>query len=89
MIKTLNDLIGNDGYQRMQADPVIFIKAFETLTPWDYQIDTLRMAVECELNGRYKYRRVVISWPRQNAKSTLAPGSHCTGCTVGSVNRRS
>jgi hypothetical protein len=71
----LSDSVGAKAFERMRADPVLFIKAFETLSPWPYQERILRQATErSQLRDaiKYKYRRVVISLPRQNAKSTLS-----------------
>jgi hypothetical protein len=71
--KTLSDALGELTFALMRADPVLFIKAFESLVPWDYQETILRQATERATSGdRYRYRRVIISLPRQNAKSTLS-----------------
>lgn len=68
----LSDSIGQAAYKRMQVDPVLFIEAFETLKPWVYQQEMVRDALEHKHGGHYKYRRVIISLPRQNAKSTMS-----------------
>jgi phage terminase large subunit-like protein len=70
--KTIAEAIGKEKYHRMQADPVLFIKAFETLSPWYYQMDIMRHVLKRKPDGKFTYRRVVISLPRQNAKSTLS-----------------
>lgn len=70
--KTISNVIGKVGFERMKADPVLFIRAFETLKPWDFQVDIMSQAVERKPDGKYKWRRVVISMPRQNTKSTLS-----------------
>ena len=66
---------------------MLFVKAFETLVPWEYQERMLHQALEripatvasmqgnsmiTMPRGKYRYRRVIISLPRQNAKSTLS-----------------
>lgn len=70
--KTIAEAIGKEKYERMQSDPVLFIKAFETLQPWNYQMDILRQALLRKLDGKFTYRRVIISYPRQNAKTTIS-----------------
>lgn len=70
--KTIADALGKEKYQRMQADPVLFVKSFETLKPWGYQVDSLRRALSVKPDGKFTYRRVIISLPRQNAKSTMS-----------------
>jgi len=70
--KKLSDAIGEAVFRRMQADPVLFVKSFETLTPWLYQEVDLRMALERKADGKFKHRIVVISKPRQNAKTTMS-----------------
>jgi hypothetical protein len=68
--KLLSDAVGEAAFKRMQADPVLFVKSFETLTPWPYQEVDLRMALECKPDGKFAHRIVVISKPRQNSKTT-------------------
>jgi phage terminase large subunit-like protein len=70
--KTLSDAVGSVAFERMRDDCVLFIKAFESRVPWPYQERMLRQALERKPDGKYQYRRVVISLPRQNAKSTLS-----------------
>jgi phage terminase large subunit-like protein len=70
--KTLSDAIGEARYKRMQQDPCLFVRAFETLTPWQYQEDYLRTALERKPDGKFKNRIVVISLPRQNSKTTIS-----------------
>src|SRR4030042_282978 len=87
MTKTLSDAVGKATFERMQSDAVLFVKAFETLVPWEYQERMLHQALEripatvasmqgnsmiTMPRGKYRYRRVIISLPRQNAKSTLS-----------------
>ncbi len=68
--KNLSDAVGEAAFKRMQADPVLFVKSFETLTPWPYQEADLRMALERKADGKFAHRIVVISKPRQNSKTT-------------------
>lgn len=69
-IKTLSDFVGMPVFSRMAADPVLFVKAFESLVPWPYQETDLRTALARNPDGRFAHRIVVISKPRQNAKTT-------------------
>jgi hypothetical protein len=72
MVKTLSESIGEDAFSQMVDDPTLFIRAFESRTPWEYQDRILRQATERKPDGKYRWRRVIISMPRQNAKSTLS-----------------
>jgi hypothetical protein len=70
--RTLSDAVGDVTFARMRDDPVLFVKAFETLTPWPYQEADLRTALERKVDGKFKHRIAVISKPRQNSKTTMS-----------------
>jgi phage terminase large subunit-like protein len=73
MTKILSDSLGKSTFEKMRSDPVLFVRSFDKeLAPWEYQVGMMRQAVERKPDGKYKHRRVVISLPRQNAKSTLS-----------------
>ena len=67
----LNDAIGDQAFEKMRADPVLFVSAFDR-KPWDFQADILRQSLAMDENGKLTHRVVVVSMPRQNGKSTLS-----------------
>jgi len=74
-VPMLGEAIGEDTWRTMWVDPVVFVRSFDR-EPWPYQAATLR-AITARSNGDSKpltfdQRISVVSWPRQNGKSTLS-----------------
>ena len=70
MTAPLKAVMGESAFIKLAADPVAFVMAFDR-KPYDFQAATLRSALEINRHG-FKHRIVVVSWPRQNGKSTLS-----------------
>ena len=67
----LGSIVGGDAYDRMLADPVQFVRAFDR-EPWPYQADILRDVLTRDASGTFEKPSAVCSMPRQNGKTTLA-----------------
>jgi len=70
MTAPLKAVMAESAFIKLAADPVAFVSAFDQ-APYDYQAATLRKSLEINRHG-FKHRIVVVSWPRQNGKSTLS-----------------
>jgi phage terminase large subunit-like protein len=68
----LEQAIGTDAFQAMREDPVAFVTAFDSHTPWDFQAEAMRAIVSKGEDGKYEKRIAVFSTPRQNGKSTVS-----------------
>ena len=71
--RTLLEQALGDRFVPLYADPVAFVSAFDR-EPWEYQAGALRRVLSQELAGdslRFENRVAVVSWPRQDGKSTL------------------
>jgi hypothetical protein len=67
----LADKLGPEAFERVAADPVAFVRAFDKRQPWPFQEGALR-AVSERRDGRLLHPIGVVSWPRQDSKSTLS-----------------
>lgn len=68
----LRDALGMRDFIAMAADPVKFVQAFDR-EPWVYQAANLRAILERNSKDhKFKHRIAVVSWPRQNGKSTVS-----------------
>jgi len=70
-VPLLRDAIGPNDFEAMQRDPVQFVRAFDK-SPWGFQGETLRRVLARKDDGKFVYRIAVVSWPRQDGKSTVS-----------------
>lgn len=68
---TLKDKIGEKLFQSMVDNPSLFVRAFDR-QPWGYQEQALNAALARDEQGKFIHPIVVLSWPRQDTKTTLS-----------------
>ena len=68
----LADLIGEEAFEAVSADPVLFIETFSPERPWPFQAEAMRTVVERDEDGKFAKKVWVVSWPRQNGKSQVS-----------------
>src|SRR5687768_2743589 len=71
MATTLKDLIGEENYQAVWNKPSLFVRAFDR-EPWPYQEQALNNSLARDAGGKFLKSIVVLSWPRQDTKTTLS-----------------
>lgn len=71
MAKKLKELIGEERYQAFWNKPSLFVKGFDR-DPWSYQAEALNRALARDASGKFLKPVVVLSWPRQDTKTTLS-----------------
>lgn len=67
----LSDALGEERARRFYEDPVKFVEAFDR-RPYDYQAEDLASTLRRNADGKFEKPIAVISYPRQNGKTTLA-----------------
>lgn len=67
----LEDAIGTELFKPMQDNPSLFVRAFDRV-PWPYQERALNTALKRDQAGKFIHPIVVLSWPRQDTKTTLS-----------------
>jgi hypothetical protein len=67
----LKTAIGEELFYPMLENPALFVRAFDR-QPWAYQEQTLNAALKRDANGRFIHPIVVLSYPRQDTKTTLS-----------------
>jgi hypothetical protein len=70
-VPLLREALGDSDFEAMQRDPVRFVRAFDR-SPWGYQAETLRKILAKRNDGKFIHRIAVVSWPRQDGKSTVS-----------------
>jgi len=68
----LRPLVGDTAFAAMVRDPAAFVRAFDGREPWQFQVDALRQVLERDASGKFLKPVAVVSWPRQDSKSTLS-----------------
>ena len=67
----LETKIGAELFQPMQTNPALFVEAFDR-RPWAYQSQALNKTLERDESGRFIHPITILSWPRQDTKTTLS-----------------
>lgn len=70
----LSSVIGEEFFAVVQDDPVLFVKVFGGHEPYPFQAEAMRQVVARGPDARFSKPVWVISWPRQNGKSTTSAG---------------